>query len=104
MHQGRIKYADNKIGLILYICKSSGVSRVREQASWQSAPEDQLQQRPQAFLSKGCGDNEDLWENELMEKGGTCCISVLSSREKKSKGEFERLEEPSPLEGSLRLP
>ena len=41
---------------------------------------------------------------ELMEKGGTCCISVLSSREKKSKGEFERLEEPSPLEGSLRLP
>ena len=34
----------------------------------------------------------------------TCCIPVLSSGEKEGKGEFERFEEPTPLEGGLSLP
>ena len=34
---------------------------------------------------------------------GTCSIIVLSRGEKEGKGEFERFEEPTPLEFSLRL-
>ena len=33
---------------------------MKEQASWQSAPEGQLQQRPQACLNRGRGENEDI--------------------------------------------
>ena len=34
---------------------------------------------------------------------GTCRITVLRCGKKESEGKFERLEEPSPLEGSLGL-
>ena len=40
--------------------KVQRVFRVKEQASWQSAPEGQLQQRPQACLNRGRGENEDI--------------------------------------------